>query len=299
MKRFAIIGVAGYVAPRHLQAIKETGNVLIAAMDISDSVGILDSYFPETAFFTEFERFERYLTKLKNKGQGIDYLVVCTPNYLHDAHVRFGLRLGADVICEKPLVLNPHNLEAIEKAEKGSGRKVYTIMQLRLLPVLTELKKNLEESNSHHQVKLKYITPRGNWYQYSWKGNISKSGGLGTNIGIHLFDLLIWLFGGIKGVRLIQNDTNRMSGLLELERASVDWLLSIDDEDLPDKEFKSYRHLEVDNKRIEFDNGFTHLHTKSYEEILAGRGFDTAEVKQSIELVSRLRNSIVSLLLDG
>lgn len=289
MKRFAIIGVAGYVAPRHLKAIQETGNVLVAAMDKSDSVGILDQYFPETAFFTEFERFERYLAKLKNEGQGIDYLVVCTPNYLHDSHVRFGLRLGADVICEKPLVLNPHNVHAIEEEEKATGKKVFTILQLRLQPVLIQLKEQLQSQKSHHQVNLKYITPRGKWYQYSWKGDVEKSGGLATNIGIHFFDLLIWLFGEMKNLKVNHSETERILGVLELENATVNWSLSIQAEDLPEKSMKSYRSLEIDGKKIEFDNGFQDLHTKSYREILAGRGFEVKEVKSSITIVSKLR----------
>lgn len=290
MKRFAIIGVAGYVAPRHLKAIRDTGNILVAAMDKSDSVGILDQYFPDAAFFTEFERFERYLAKLKNEGQGIDYLVVCTPNYLHDSHVRFGLRLGADVICEKPLVLNPHNLAAIEEEENITGKKVFTILQLRLQPVLIQLKKQLEQKNRHHQVNLEYITPRGKWYQYSWKGDISKSGGLATNIGIHLFDLLVWLFGDVKSIVLKQKLTDRMSGILELEQATVNWTLSINSEDLKDKSQKSYRLLEVNEEKIEFDNGFHELHTKSYEEILQGKGFCVSDVSASIKIVSLIRS---------
>lgn len=289
MKRFAIIGVAGYVAPRHLKAIKETGNILVAAMDKSDSVGILDQYFPEAAFFTEFERFERYLAKLKNEGQGIDYFVVCTPNYLHDSHVRFGLRLGADVICEKPLVLNPHNIQALEEEEKNTGKKVFTILQLRLQPVLQELKQRLSSSGQKHQVQLKYITPRGKWYQYSWKGDVSKSGGLTTNIGIHLFDLLIWLFGNVTNSSLSNKSDTKMSGHLSLEKAEVDWMLSIDKKDLIDDTLSSYRLLEIDGEKIEFDNGFSDLHTKSYEEILSGNGFDIDTIKKSIDIVSRWR----------
>lgn len=289
MKRFAIIGVAGYVAPRHLKAIKETGNILVAAMDKSDSVGILDQYFPEAAFFTEFERFERYLAKLKNEDQGIDYLVVCTPNYLHDSHVRFGLRLGADVICEKPLVLNPHNIQALEEEEKSTGKKVFTILQLRLQPVLQELKQRLSSSGQKHQVQLKYITPRGKWYQYSWKGDVSKSGGLATNIGIHLFDLLIWLFGNVTNSSLSNKSDTKMSGHLSLEKAEVDWMLSIDKKDLIDDTLSSYRLLEIDGEKIEFDNGFSDLHTKSYEEILSGNGFDIDTIKKSIDIVSRWR----------
>lgn len=289
MKRFAIIGVAGYVAPRHLKAIKETGNILVAAMDKSDSVGILDQYFPEAAFFTEFERFERYLAKLKNESQGIDYFVVCTPNYLHDSHVRFGLRLGADVICEKPLVLNPHNIQALEEEEKNTGKKVFTILQLRLQPVLQELKQRLSSSGQKHQVQLKYITPRGKWYQYSWKGDVSKSGGLTTNIGIHLFDLLIWLFGNVTNSSLSNKSDTKMSGHLSLEKAEVDWMLSIDKKDLIDDTLSSYRLLEIDGEKIEFDNGFSDLHTKSYEEILSGNGFGIDTIKKSIDIVSRWR----------
>ena len=288
MKRFALIGVAGYIAPRHLKAIRETGNILVAAMDKSDSVGILDSYFPEAAFFTEFERFERYLAKLKNEGDGIDYFVVCTPNYLHDSHVRFGLRIGADVICEKPLVLNPHNLKAIENEEKVTGKKVYTIMQLRLQPFLQKLKLQLSNDESFHKVKLEYITPRGKWYEYSWKGDVSKSGGLATNIGIHLFDLLIWLFGDIQSFELTEIQNKKMMGIIQFKSAEVRWKLSIDKNDLEDKTINSYRLLEIDDKKIEFDNGFHNLHTQSYREILMGNGFGMEEVKKSVELVSGL-----------
>lgn len=289
MKRFAIIGVAGYVAPRHLKAIKETGNILVAAMDKSDSVGILDQYFPEAAFFTEFERFERYLAKLKNEGQGIDYFVVCTPNYLHDSHVRFGLRLGADVICEKPLVLNPHNIQALVEEEKNTGKKVFTILQLRHQPVLQALKVRILSSEQKHKVQLRYITPRGKWYHYSWKGDISKSGGLATNIGIHLFDLLIWLFGDVTNYIIYSKSDSKMSGHLSLEKAEVDWMLSIDEKDLEDPTLNSYRLLEIDGEKIEFDNGFSNLHTKSYEEILSEKGFPISTVEKSIEIVSKLR----------
>lgn len=289
MKRFAIIGVAGYVAPRHLKAIKETGNELVAAMDISDSVGILDQYFPETAFFTSFERFERYLTKLKNVGNGIDFLVVCTPNHLHDSHVRFGLRLGADVICEKPLVLNPHNLDQILEEQNISGRKVYTILQLRLQPILQELKEKISIESKTHQVNLKYITPRGQWYHYSWKGDESKSGGLGTNIGIHLFDLLTWMFGNVISIETHTKSKDKIAGKLILEKADVDWFLSIDPKDLENQNQASLRLLEIDGQQIAFDNGFKDLHTKSYEEILLGRGFTISDVAKSISIVSKLR----------
>ena len=290
MKRFAIIGVGGYVAPRHLRAIKDTGNILVAAMDTHDSVGILDSFFPDANFFTEFERFERFLNKLKNEGRGIDYLVVCTPNYLHDSHVRFGLKLGADVICEKPLALNPHNVKAIRQIEGETQRQVFTILQLRLQPILVQLKERLSHDEEVHQVRLNYITPRGKWYQYSWKGDKSKSGGLATNIGIHLFDILIWLFGNVRKIALTQNEFNKMSGQFELDHAHVSWYLSIDVADMPKGlRQRSYRALEIDGERISLDHGFEDLHTQSYQQILAGKGFTSAETLQSIDVVSKLR----------
>jgi UDP-N-acetyl-2-amino-2-deoxyglucuronate dehydrogenase len=290
MKRFAIIGVAGYVAPRHLKAIRDVGGDLVAAMDKSDSVGVLDQYFPDAAFFTEFERFERYLAKLKQEGKGIDYFVVCTPNYLHDSHCRFGMRMGADVICEKPLVLNPHNLEGLKMVEEETGRKVFTILQLRLHPELIQLKARIDAApETFHEVKLKYITPRGKWYQYSWKGDVSKSGGLATNIGIHLFDLLTWLFGDVIDLRKDIDLPQKMSGELQLAKAKVEWLLSTDKADLPEGSSISYRSLLIDGEQISLDYNFNDLHKETYQSILSGNGFILKENRPAIELIAKLR----------
>lgn len=303
MKNFAILGVAGNVAPRHLKAIKETGNNLIAAMDPHDSVGILDQYFPDTAFFTEFERFDRHLEMLKRKEKNfnLDYLSICSPNNLHDAHIRFALRIGADAICEKPLVLNPWNLDALEFLEKEYGKKVYTVLQLRVHPSLIALKNSIshqlktDNRKPKHRVTLKYITSRGLWYNFSWKGDKRKSGGIATNIGIHFFDLLIWLFGDVLNYDVMLNLENKMSGTLELKNADVDWYLSIDKNDLPneaiDKNQKTYRSIKIDDKEIEFTEGFTDLHTVVYQEILNGRGFGIQDSRPSIELVHKLRNN--------
>lgn len=313
MKNFAITGVAGYIAPRHLKAIKETGNNLVAALDPHDSVGILDQYFPDTAFFTEFERFDRHIEKLKRKDEcfKLDYVSICSPNNLHDAHIRFALRVGADAICEKPLVLNPWNLDALDLLEKEFEKKIYTVLQLRLHPSLIELKKNLLTKNheqrtknqeprttnhkpeTKHRVTLKYITSRGLWYNFSWKGDIQKSGGIATNIGIHFFDLLIWLFGSVEDFSLNQALVNRMGGTLSLKNADVDWFLSIDPRDLPEEALKNnkrtYRSIQIDGKEIEFTEGFTDLHTIVYKNILAGGGFGINDSRPSIELVQRIR----------
>jgi len=290
MKRFAIIGVAGYVAPRHLQAIRDVGGELVAAMDKSDSVGVLDQYFPDAAFFTEFERFERHLAKLKQEGRGIDYFVVCTPNYLHDSHCRFGMRMGADVICEKPLVLNPHNLEGLQKVEEETGKKVFTILQLRLHPELIKLKARIDAApESIHQVDLQYITPRGKWYQYSWKGDVSKSGGLATNIGVHLFDLLTWLFGEVTMIQKDIDQPEKMSGELLLEKAKVKWLLSTDRADLPDRSRTSYRSLVIDGEPISLDYNFNDLHKEIYQSVLTGHGFQLEDNKAAIHLIAKLR----------
>jgi len=283
MKNFAITGVAGYIAPRHLQAIKDTGNKLIAALDPHDSVGILDQYFPDAAFFTEFERFDRHLDKLRRESPSgkIDYLTICSPNNLHDAHIRLALRLGADAICEKPLVLNPWNLDALEILEKETGNKVYTILQLHVHPSVISLKNKIDtevklNKNKKYYVTLSYITSRGLWYDYSWKGDPQKSGGIATNIGIHFFDLLIYLFGNVIHSEVTSNEIKRMTGKLELEFAIVDWFLAIDRNDLPDNTKtngrSTYRSIKVDGEEIEFTDGFTDLHTKVYEETLAGRG---------------------------
>ena len=298
MENFALIGVGGYIAPRHLRAIKDTSNILIAALDKSDSVGILDSYFPDTHFFTEFERFDRYIEKMRReKGHAIDYVTICSPNYLHDAHVRFALRINADAICEKPLVLNPWNIEALQAIEKEVGRKVNVILQLRLHPAIIALKKKFDNSSSDkvHEIDLTYITSRGNWYLNSWKGDISKSGGVATNIGVHFFDMLSWIFGAVKENIVHVNKPKKAAGLLELERAKVRWFLSLDRNDLPfepelDKP-STYRSIVVDGEDVEFSGGFTDLHTDSYKKILAGDGFGMEEVISSLEIVSCIRNA--------
>ena len=299
MKNFVIIGAGGYIAPRHMKAIKETGNNLLAAIDKNDSVGILDSYFPKTDFFTEFERFDRHLEKLRRQGTKIDYVVVCTPNYLHDAHIRFGLRIGADVICEKPVVLNPWNVTGLLEMEKETGKKVYSILQLRLHPAILELKNKIVNGpkDKKYDVQLKYITSRGNWYQHSWKGDVQKSGGIGTNIGIHFFDMLQWIFGDVKKNTVSKLDTISAAGKLELSNASVDWFLSIDEDALPDDVKRAgkraYRMLQVNDEVIEFSDGLADLHTKSYEEILNNKGFALTETINSIEIVHGIRNAII------
>jgi UDP-N-acetyl-2-amino-2-deoxyglucuronate dehydrogenase len=301
MKNFGLTGVAGYIAPRHLQAIKDTGNRLICAVDPNDSVGILDKYFPDASFFTEFERFDRHVEKLKrtNQEEKIDYISICSPNYLHDAHMRFALRIGASAICEKPLVLNPWNLDALQELEEESEGKIYTILQLRVHPSLIELKEKMGKKDSRrHEVCLTYITSRGPWYQYSWKGSLEKSGGIATNIGIHFFDLLIWLFGNVKSKQLYLSSHDKMSGNIELENADVKWYLSIDRNDLPihivEKNKNTFRSIQVDGTEIEFTEGFTDLHTRVYEETLAGKGFGINDTRPSIQLVYELRKMQIS-----
>src|SRR6185436_15464407 len=274
MKKFALIGVAGFIAPRHLKAIKETGNNLVAALDKFDSVGIMDSYFPKADFFTEFERFDRHLEKLRRQGKNIDFVSICSPNYLHDSHIRFTLRHHADAICEKPLVLNPWNVDALSDIEKETGKRVYTILQLRLHPNIIQLKKEVEAAPADKifEVNLTYITSRGKWYHHSWKGDEMKSGGIATNIGIHFFDMLLWVFGGVKENTLEKITANRASGRLTLERANVKWFLSINAEDLPQHAVQSgkstHRSLKIQEKEVEFSEGFTDLHTESYKESL-------------------------------
>ena len=297
MKNFAIIGVGGYIAPRHLKAIKDTGNNLLSAYDKSDSVGIMDSYFPKAAFFTEQELFDRHNTKLLEKGVNIDYVTVCTPNYLHDAHTRYGLRLGADVICEKPVVLNPWNIDALMNIEKETGHKAFTILQLRLHESIVALKKKIAEgpADKIYDVDLTYITSRGNWYYASWKGDVNKSGGIATNIGIHFYDMLSWVFGPVTKniVHVMTHD--RVAGYLEMKQARVRYFLSINAETLPENavqgEKRSYRTIMIDGAEFEFSSGFTELHTKSYQEILAGNGFRISEAKNCIEIVHDIRYS--------
>ena len=301
MKNFAITGVAGYIAPRHLQAIKDTGNQLVAAVDPHDSVGILDKYFPDVSFFTEFERFDRHLEKLRreNRDHKVDYLAICSPNNLHDAHIRLALRVGANAICEKPLVLNPWNLDALQELEKESSAKVFTVLQLRVHPALIELKEKLakEKSKQKHNVVLTYITSRGLWYYFSWKGITEKSGGIGTNIGIHFFDLLMWLFGDAQSCILHLKDAKRMSGFIELQNANIKWFLSTDKSDLPkeaiDKGIPTFRSIKVDGEEIQFSEGFTDLHTRVYEEMLQGNGFGIEDARPSITLAQKLRTASV------
>lgn len=295
MKNFVLIGAAGYVAPRHMKAIKETGNNLLAALDPNDSVGILDSYFPDADFFTEFERFDRHCEKLRRNGTKIDYVSICSPNYLHDAHCRFGLRIGANVICEKPLVLNPWNVKVLEEIEKDYPGKIYNILQLRLHPSVVELKKMVDngDPNKIYDINLQYITSRGKWYHISWKGDESKSGGIGTNIGIHFFDMLIWIFGNVLENEILENSEKTAVGYLELKKAKVNWRLSVDRNELPKKVLaengRTYRSLKIADKEFEFSGGFEDLHTRSYKDVLEGGGFGLDDASQSIELVNRIR----------
>jgi UDP-N-acetyl-2-amino-2-deoxyglucuronate dehydrogenase len=301
-KRFALIGAAGYIAPRHLKAIHETGNALVAAMDPHDSVGILDQFFPDARFFTEIERFDRHIEKLRRGPEEgrVHVVSVCSPNYLHDAHIRLALRAGADAICEKPLVINPWNLDAIEEIEAETGRRVNTVLQLRLHPQLMALKERLADGNSsvRHEVELTYITTRGGWYDVSWKGSEERAGGIATNIGIHFFDLLLWLFGGVQECVVHLHDRRRMAGALELERARVRWFLSTEASDLPFAPEPgirtTHRSITVDGEEVEFSEGFTDLHTRVYEETLAGRGFRIADARPSITLSSTIRKTPVT-----
>ena len=296
IKNFALIGVAGYIAIRHLKAIKETNNILLAALDKFDSVGQIDSYFPNADFFTEYERFDRHIDKLKRKGTKIDYVSICSPNYLHDSHIRFALRQGADSICEKPLVLNPWNVDALQEIEKETGKKVYNVLQLRLHPSIIALKEEIENGpkDKIYEIDLTYITSRGNWYFTSWKGDEEKSGGVATNIGVHFFDMLSWIFGSVKQNIVHQSEKNKAAGYLELERARVRWFLSVDYDNVPDKikskGQRTYRSITVDGKEIEFSGGFTDLHTQTYQRILEGKGYGLEHVKKAIEIVHNIRN---------
>jgi len=303
MKNFALIGVGGYVAVRHLRAIKETNNNLLVALDNFDSVGIIDSYFPDASFFVEFERFDRYIEKLRHKKHvDLDYVSICTPNYLHDSHIRMALRSGAHAICEKPLVLNPWNLDALLDIEKEYGKKVNTILQLRLHPSIIALKEKIENGpkDKIHDVDLTYLTSRGNWYYTSWKGDETKSGGIASNIGIHFFDMLSWIFGELKENKVHLHSHDRAAGYLEFERARVRWFLSINYDVLPkeikEKGQRTYRSITVDGQEIEFSDGFFDLHTKSYENILANKGFGLDDARQSIVIVNHIRNEEVKPL---
>ena len=297
MKNFALMGAAGYIAPRHLKAIKETNNNLIAALDRFDSVGVMDSYFPKADFFVEFERFDRHIEKLRRSGVPLDYVSICTPNYLHDAHIRMALRSGADAICEKPLVLNPWNVDALMDIQKESGRKIHTILQLRLHPSIIALKKKIELANSKtkYDVDLTYITSRGKWYDISWKGDSSKSGGIATNIGIHFFDMLAWLFGNVQENTVHLREKDKSAGYLEFEKARVRWYLSIDENSLPNRIAqlgqRTYRSITINGEELEFSSGFTELHTDSYRQILKGEGFGLDDAKESIKIAQKIRNN--------
>ena len=296
MKNFVLIGAAGYIAPRHMKSIKETGNNLIAAYDPYDGVGIMDSYFPQAHFFTEFERFDRHVEKLKRADIKIDYVSICSPNYLHDSHIRYGLRIGADVICEKPLVLNPWNVDALVELENEYSNQVHTILQLRHHEAILALKEKIENGpkDKIYNIDLTYITSRGNWYYTSWKGDEAKSGGIATNIGVHFFDMLQWIFGPMKGFTLTAKTQDTNAGTLTFQRAKVKWYLSINAKNLPqlakEKGLPTFRTLAIEDEEIEFSKGFTDLHTISYKEILEGNGYGLADAKNAIEIVSQIRN---------
>lgn len=296
MKNFALIGAAGYIAPRHMKAIKDTHNNLSAAFDKFDSVGVIDSHFPHADFFIEFERFDRHVEKLKRSEGKIDYVSICSPNYLHDSHIRFGLRVGADVICEKPLVLNPWNIDALREVEREHGKKVFNILQLRLHPSIIALKKQVEEGpkDKIYDIDLAYITSRGHWYYTSWKGDVSKSGGIATNIGVHFYDMLTWIFGDVKKSVVHIHTHDRAAGYFELQKAQVRWFLSINADTLPEavkaRGGRTYRSLTMEGNEIEFSDGFTELHTFSYQHILEGKGFGLEEARNSIEIVHDIRH---------
>ncbi len=295
MKKFALIGAAGFIAPRHMKAIKETGNIISCALDKFDSVGILDSYFPDADFFTEFERFDRHIEKLRLKNNAVDYVSVCSPNYLHDAHIRFGLRNNADVICEKPIVLNPWNIDSLVDVEKQTGKKIYNILQLRLHPAIIALKEKIEsgEQDKIYDVDLTYITSRGKWYYTSWKGDEQKSGGIATNIGVHFYDVLGWIFGGLKKNIVHIHEHDRAAGYLEFKQARVRWFLSIDNNTIPAegglKDKRTYRSLSIDGDLFEFSDGFNDLHTESYKRILGGDGYGLSEAKNAIAIIHNIR----------
>lgn len=298
MADFALIGAAGYIAPRHMKAIKETGNRLVAALDPNDSVGIIDSYFPEADFFVEFERFDRHVDLLRRRGEPVDYVSICSPNYLHDAHIRFALRNRAHAICEKPLVLNPWNVDALAELESENGHHVFCILQLRLHPSLIALKQAIDAvGDQMHEVDITYITSRGHWYHRSWKGDEEKSGGIATNIGVHFFDMLSWIFGPVEESLVHLRRADCAAGTLQLERARVRWFLSVNAEHLPEaakaRAQRTYRSITVDGSEVEFSDGFTDLHTESYRHILAGGGFGLAEANTAVAMVQAIRTDAV------
>lgn len=301
-KNFGLIGVAGYIAIRHLKAIRDTGNVLLASLDNFDSVGIIDSFFPHSDFFVEFERFDRHFDKLKRSGTKIDYVTICSPNYLHDSHIRFALRHHADAICEKPIVLNPWNVDALQQIENETGRKIYTVLQSRLHPKIQELKEKIQNGpkNKIYDIDLTTITSRGNWYFFSWKGDVQKSGGVATNIGIHFFDMLGWIFGATRKNIVHLSEYNKVAGYLELENARIRWFLSLDEKDLPEQSVskgqRAFRSIVVDGEEVEYSDGFTELHTLTYKEILAGRGFGLNDARQSVDIAYNIRNAKIASL---
>lgn len=304
MKNFALIGASGYIAPRHMKAIKDTGNTLVAAMDINDSVGILDSHFPEAQFFTEFEQFDAFVDRERREGRPLDYVAIASPNYLHDAHMRFALRAGADAICEKPLVLNPEDIDGLLDLERQTGRKINTILQLRLHPAILALREKVAAlpAGAKSDVDLTYITSRGNWYYKSWKGLNTKSGGIATNIGVHFFDMLHFVYGNLQENVVHLNTPTKAAGYLEYEKARVRWFLSLDVNDVPEKERaagkRTYRALTANGEDIEFSDGFTELHTRIYEEVLAGRGFGVEENRVAIATVAAIRNAALAPISD-
>ncbi len=304
MKRFALIGAAGYIAPRHMKAIRDTGNDLVAAMDPNDSVGVLDSQFPESQFFTEFEQFDKFVDSERRMGSAIDFMSIASPNYLHDAHMRFALRSGADAICEKPLVLYPGDIDGLKKIEAATGKRINTILQLRLHPAIIALRDRVASGpmDRKHDVDLSYITSRGNWYLKSWKGFNEKSGGIATNIGVHFYDMLHFMFGALQTNVVHLNTPTKAAGYLEYQHARVRWFLSIDINDVPDEARlagkRTFRSITADGEEIEFSDGFTDLHTRSYEEILAGRGFGLDENRVAIETVAAIRDARLAPLGD-
>jgi UDP-N-acetyl-2-amino-2-deoxyglucuronate dehydrogenase len=297
MKYFALIGAAGYIAPRHMKAVKDTGNELIAAFDPNDSVGVIDSYFPNADFFTEFERFDRHIDKLRRRqdGHAVDYVSICSPNYLHDSHIRFALRNNADAICEKPIVLNHWNIDALQAIEKDTGKKVHTVLQLRLHPSIIALKNEVAAAPADQKfdIDLTYITSRGKWYDISWKGDVKKSGGVATNIGVHFYDMLHFVFGQVQQNVLHYSNEHKAAGFIEYEKARVRWFLSVDINDIPlqlrEQGKRTYRSLTMNGREIEFSDGFTDLHTRIYEDILAGNGFGLEENRVAIEIVGSIR----------
>lgn len=299
MKNFVLLGAAGFVAPRHMKAIKNTGNILVAAMDKHDAVGIIDSYFPDAAFFVEFERLDRHVEKLRrlDGDRNVHYVSIASPNYLHDAHIRFALRVGADAICEKPLVLNPWNIDALKELEKETGKTIKSVLQLRHHPTIISLKERMNSLSQERKIEidLSYITSRGRWYLVSWKGDLAKSGGLATNIGIHFFDMLQWIFGDVQSNIVHISEPTKAAGFLELQNARIRWFLSIDSNDLPavarNAGKTTYRSITIDQEELEFSEGFADLHTVTYQEILKGNGFGLNDVKPSIEMAFEIRNA--------